>query len=134
MYWKFNSIGNNKQPKRWYKREGPDYSSLVVKLVKRIFMSAALFHKHVFCSFLLLKESTKKEIIIIVGLAKTKGKSVYPNMKLEYQGGESKCTHVLESSGLMLQCMTGVTGWSHRIFILFKTNNPRWCTPSTIRH
>lgn len=87
-------------------------------------MSGALFPEHVFCSHL-IKKSTKKEIIIIVRLEKTKGKSVCPNMKLECQGGQSKCAHVLESSRLKLQCMTRVTGSSHRIFILFKTNNPR---------
>lgn len=97
-------------------------------------MSVALFPEHIFCSHLLLKKSTKKEIIIIVRLAKTKGKSIYSNMKLECQGGESKCAHVLKGSRFMLQCMTRVTGLSHRIFLLFKTNNPGWCTSSTIRH
>lgn len=69
------------------------------------------------------KKSIRKETKILVRLSKAKGKTIYPNMRLECQGGVSRCAHMMESSRLMLQCMMTVTVSSSRMFLLFKTNN-----------
>lgn len=42
-------------------------------------------------------------------------------MRLECQGGISKCAPVIECSRLMLQCVIRVSGSSPRIYLLFKT-------------
>lgn len=92
-------------------------------------MSGAISPEHVVCSHP-HKKIHQKRNKNLSKICWAKGKTIYPNMRLECQGGVTKCTHVIEVSGLSVY--DRVTGSSPRIFLLFKTNNPKWCTSSTI--